>query len=646
MAGGAGGNLVPHQLPDGRVIMVPGYLAGPAAPGAGGGMADASAADPMAAAEHMQSLQADPQAQQVASIRSALAPKAPAPMANAHPSAPTGPSWMPRGEAKPGGGSGSVDPSTLAEPGGNRAPANGGGEKPGEWNPLVRQVFNEGGRGGGGGPRRTGRREETSVTAERLPGKELLPELRWNMGLEARPDLGMELDPDAEQPTWGNADPVMRKRRTSLEYGSEAAGKGARLAYEQQVNQEQRKLNAEREVLAQQSQALDDNLSQVAERRTRIAKLQETADQRMEEAKSFEPRTREQVWQEKGPAAQVMGILAMALGGYVQGLGRSGGRNPGLDIVNKVIDDAVEGDRYKAEKRMKVGAAAKSDYEKALAMYGDPEAAMLEAKQRKLASTMGMLQNQLASRGLDEQAKMRGEQLYAAAEQQYLQNAQQLYDQLNGVVVKESINYKPEMVGGGGGGMTLQQRLKNAAEATKNINVIEGKEQNPHQRSVEGDKLNDINGAMEAIDAADAVARDLRALGASSDIDDPLSGPIDAIARAVGTGGTGRRTRQSLEANTSRLARGIQQSLGKSDNDAKLADQMAVGDGSAASRIAAAQTARAQGLGRLQTAMAGMTPQQRQAFLDGLPPERRAMVQEAASAVARSRRAGSEKVVE
>ena len=631
----AGGALVPHVLPDGRTIMVPASMA---TPSGGGMLAMPDVAKPNAPDMRVAgpggiwgAPAPPPISQMVEPLKKATGWRDPTTVAMPPPGTPTVANPKPEAPA-----AATVDPSPLAEPGGNRSPANGGGEKPGEWNPLARQVFND---RGGGKPRRTGRREETSVTAERLPGKELLPELKWAMGLEQRPQ---ELDPD--QPFVAD-DPQYRGIQTGVTMGAERAGKGAKLAYEQQVNQEQQRLNAEREVLAQQSQALDDNLSQVAERRTRIAKLQETADQRMEEARSFEPRTREQVWQEKGPAAQVMGILAMALGGYVQGLGRSGGRNPGLDIVNKVIDDAVEGDRYKAERRMKVGAAAKSDYEKALAMYGDPEAAMLEAKQRKLASTMGMLQNQLASRGLDEQAKMRGEQLYAAAEQQYLQNAQQLYDQLNGVVVKESINYKPEMAGGGGGGMTLQQRLKNAAEATKNINIIEGKEQNPHQRSVEGDKLNDINGAMEAIDAADAVTRDLRALGADSDIDDPLSGPIDSIAGVIGTGGTGRRTRQSLEANTSRLARGIQQSLGKSDNDAKLADQMAVGDGSAASRIGAAKTARAQALGKLQTAMAGMTPQQRQSFMDGLPPERRAMVQEAASAIARTKRAVSAEVV-
>ena len=656
----AASGLVPFEVSPGRTIMVPDYLApkgpGPlampsvAAPAPGSdmrmaGLADTSGADPMEAAARMQGLQPSAEQRQVADIRGALTPRAPSlPGSNEHKSAPSGPSWMPRGESKRAPGA--VDPSTLAAPssGATAAPE---GQSEGEWNPLVRQVFNEGGRGGGGGPRRTGRREETSVTAERLPGKELLPELRWAQGLETRPDLGMELDPDADQPTWGNADPVMRARKTGLERGSEAAGKSARLEYERQVNQEHARLNAEREGLAQQSQALDDNLSQIAKRRERIAALQDTADKRMEEAKSFEPRTRDQVWEEKGPAAQVMGILAMALGGYVQGLGRSGGRNPGLDMVNKVIDDAVEGDRYKAEKRVKVGQAARNDYEKALALYGDPEAAMLEAKNRKLANVMGMTQNMLADRGLDEVSKQRGEQMYAAAQQQYLQNAQQLYDQLNGVVVKESINYKPEMAGGGGGGMTLSQRLKQAAEATKNINVIEGKEgANPHQRSIEGDKLNDLNGALEAIDAADSVARDVKTLGVdTSDFDDPLSGPIDSIAGVVGTGGTGRRSRQSLQANTSRLARGIQQSLGKSDNDAKLADQMAVGDGSGLGRLRAAETARAQGLGRLQTAMAGMTPGQRQSFLEGLPPERRAMVQEAASAVARTKRASSEKVV-
>jgi hypothetical protein len=220
-------------------------------------------------------------------------------------------------------------------------------------------------------------------------------------------------------------------------------------------------------------------------------------------------------------------------------------------------------------------------------------------------------------------------------------------DMLTGHAVKEEISYKQGApTGGGGAPPSTLKALEEAARAKTAIGKISG-EPDSQGREVQGEKLGDVNAAMETLEAADAISRDIKGLGAeSSDIDDPLSGPIDAAARLIGTGGSGRRTRQSLESNTQRLARGIQQSLGKSDNDAKLADQMAIGDGSGVSRLRQAETARRAALGRIQTAVAGMTPQQRQTFLRGLTPERRTQVNEALSATAQPVRAASETVVE
>jgi hypothetical protein len=73
---------------------------------------------------------------------------------------------------------------------------------------------------------------------------------------------------------------------------------------------------------------------------------------------------------------------------------------------------------------------------------------------------------------------------------------------------------------------------------------------------------------------------------------------------------------------------------------------MAIGDGSGVSRLRQAETARRAALGRIQTAVAGMTPQQRQTFLRGLTPERRTQVNEALSATAQPVRAASETAVE
>jgi hypothetical protein len=299
------------------------------------------------------------------------------------------------------------------------------------------------------------------IKQERTPGQRLLPEQEWRMGLSERPSELYEVDPDAEQPTWGADEPVMREKLTPLEKGAKSAGLGALSEHMRQERQRQAWDVAQRDMLVKQSELVDEQLTTIAQRRDKIAKLQEVADKRMQEAESFEPRMREQVWQDKGPIGMVMGLIAIALGGAQGGL-LGTGKNAGWDMVNKAIDDAVEGDRYKAERRRKIGLDAKGDYEKALALYGDTDMALLETKNRKLASTMTMLQQHLQSKGLDETSKMRGQQLLAAAEEQYFTGKQHLLDQITGKVTKEEATLKPygqvlqsatpKPTGGGGGG--------------------------------------------------------------------------------------------------------------------------------------------------------------------------------------------------
>jgi len=633
----AAGSLVPVEVAPGKTIMVPDYLAPkdtglsmPQAPAPEGPDLRQASNGPIFGAPAP-----PPASETLQSVKKITGWHDPTEYGK--------PATTPTPQSKPEAAH--VDPATLARPQQQPAqtqPQQAGGTDDG-MDPLVRRVFNERLRGGAGGGGRAPGLVVGTQQITREPGKEFLPEYAWAHGLAQRPDLGRELDPNAEQPTWGNAEPVYRPVKTSIERGSESAGKTAQAEYMRQVNDELQLGAAKRQQLLGESQAIDAQLDTIAQRRDRIAKLQNVADQRMQEAENFEPKTREQVWEQKGPLAQVMGIIAMALGGYVQGLGRTGGRNPGWDMVNKVLDDSVAEERAKYERKQKIGLNARRDWENAVQFYGDLDLAALDNKTRKLANVMAMTQQQLSDRSLDANAQARAQQMYAAAQEAYLAAKQQLFDQINGKVVKEETTLKPGAVGGGGS--STLKALQDAASAKKALSTIEGKDQSGPTRAVEGDKLNDVNSALETLNAADAIDHDLDTLGADSDIDDPLSGPLDTAARIVGMGGAGRQARQSLARNTQRLARGIQQPLGKSDNDAKLADQMAAGEGDAKSRRAAANIARQQALGRIQTAMAGMTPPQREAFLNGLPPERRAQVEAAGSAVAQPRRATSERAV-
>lgn len=640
--------LVSHKLPSGQTILVPEYL-----------VPKGAAAPQAPAAAPVPSGQPDPN-EQPAFARWALdrmgEPLVPKPRKEEPPPVVES-AGMPDFAQKavkslappvrdPEKQSSGVNPSTLVR-GSRQAPAkpSDGDDSGTGMDPLVRQVFNEGPRGGGGSGKSPGM-VTGSIKEERQPGRELLPEQLWAAGLAERPRELYEVDPTVPQSTIGTAEPVMREKLTAVEQGARSYGERGVREFERQVADQQQQALAQKNALVQQSEQMDNQLATIAQRRERIAKLQDVADQRTREAESIEPRTREQIWESKGSFAQIMGAISMALGGYTQGLGRNGGHNPGAEMINKFLDSAVDDERNKHERRQKIGLNAKSDLDKAMAVYGDIDLAAVDVKNRKIANVMALTQNMLAERGLDAGAKDRGSQLLAQLQAQYMEGIRQQQDMLTGHVIKQEVNYKPGAPTGGGGGLDTLARIERAARAKKGLDTISGASAGP-TRSIEGDKLNDVNAAMESLDAADAVDRDVKALGAdSSDIDDPLSGPLDAVARVVGTGGDGRRRRQSLDSNTKRLARGIQQSLGKSDNDAKLADEMAIGDGSGVSRIRAAETARRQALGRIQTATAGMTPAQREAFLAGLPAERREQVRGAMGAVASPRRAASEEASE
>jgi hypothetical protein len=490
----AAGQLVPHQLPDGRTVMVPDYLL-PMQPGLAMPAAPAPAAGPDLRIADNRPAPKSPPMQAWDWVNKKLAPKPGQPAqardfvspslaqaaggSYAHPGTKDEPDFV-AAPAKPPEPKkhDTADQSELAK--GRKKPeqAQGNGSDPnGGMDPLVRQVFNEGQRGGGG-PRRPGALEVGTVKVERTPGRDLLPEQRWALGVEERPGFGDELDPDAEQPTWGNADPVTRKRQTPIERGTEQQGTFARQEFERQEQYRQEFSLAQKAALLEQSNQLDEQLAGVAERRKRVAALQETAEQRMSEAESMEPRTRGQIWEDKGNLARGMAMLAAVLSGAAAGLqGKTG--SPAWDSIEKGIDEDVQADRYKAERRMKMGLEAKNDFERAVTLYGDLDVATLEVKQRKTANMMATLQQQLSDRSLDESAKMRGVQVYEAAKAGYMERQQQLYEMMTGVATKEEVNYKQGAPTGGGGGLDTLARIERAARAKKGLDVISGEADKP-----------------------------------------------------------------------------------------------------------------------------------------------------------------------
>ena len=640
------GGLVPHQLPDGRVIQVPDYLVpqGMRLPDATAPV-EVSAPDlrvagpgggPMAQwGNEIPTFEATApvgQIDQVANIRNALSPKGPTEHATKQ--EPSKFKTLGLGKSP---ASNKADPASLDIPG--RAPAqqtpSGGGP---EMDPLLRRVFNEGGRGG---PARPAGLQASQVVEERQPGKEMLPELKWRYGLEERPDFGQELDPTAEQPTWGDGAPITRARKTGLERGADQAGAAGQQVFQREELMRQQQAVAQKDALLQQSEALDGHLQAIAEKRSQVAQLQALAEQRAQDAASVEPRTRAQIWADKGQFAQGLGILGMVFSAAAQGL--RGGPNAATEILNKWIGDAVEDDRYRYERAEKLGINAKNDFQRAMAAYGDLDLATLDVRQRKTASTLALAQQMLADKALDDTAKQRGAVMVQQLQEQYLQQAQALQDMVADKVLKQQVTLKPVATGGGGPVYDTLQRIERTARAKKGMDTITGADDRKDPtHEIQGEKLDQISAALNTLDAADTITRELNTLGNDSDWDDPASGPIDRAAEVLGTGTKSRQSRQSLARATQKLARGLQQSLGKSDNDAKLADQMAIADGSGKGRRAAAEQAKRESIGRLQTMIAGLTPNQQQSLWKSLPESRRAQLQDAFTAVSGTRRSKNE----
>ena len=350
----------------------------------------------------------------------------------------------------------------------------------------------------------------------------------------------------------------------------------------------------------------------------------------------------EDYWQSRGMMANVATGISIALGSALQGL--RGGSNPGLEMSNQQIDRWVTEQREAYQRKQGQVADADNQYARLVQHFGSENVA--EAKLRLQAWTVrdSMLKAYAERMGTPNAL----EAYNAAMLQNEAQRAQVIAAASQGAEVE--IEQKLAMQGGGGGRPKgVLDMLRAGAEARKLRDTIAGGEQQPSfQRELQNEKVEGITGALEAIEAADEVQHSLRQLGADkSDLDDPLSGAWDStIGKIPGT--ESRKTKQRLEQQTALLARGIQQSLGKSDNDARLADEMAAGGGSGMQRFSAAATAKQRALGRLQNIVASLTPQQQQSLIQSLrsnSPERAQQVEQAIGAVATPQLAPSEQAV-
>lgn len=522
------------------------------------------------------------QNEQVADIRAQLAPP---PASNSHATPPPEPSWMPTGKGIPPQRP-QVNPSELARPGsGPQSEPASQAQGDGTNDPLVRQAMAEAmrGGGGGGGPRGLGVAGETrKYQTFENPG-------------------GDPTKLAAAQEALGASD----------KYGEELA-KSLNLRHQQAYDAQQEEFAARSGQLAAQQQRFE-------QQQAALQDYSAKRDAALQEAQQLKTPEMEDYWKSKGTFANVLTGLSIALGGALQGL--NGGENPGLVMSNQAIDRWVASQREEYQRAQGKVDRMDNQYARMVDRFGSENLAEGHLREQAWTVRDGLLKNYAEKIGTPSalenynQAMLGEEARRAALQAQNSQGAQ------------VDIEQKLSMQGGGGGGKPkgVLDMLRAGAEAKTLRDKIAGDGNEPG-RAIESGKTETITGAINSIDAADEIEKHVKNLGyADSDTDDPLSGPVDYVTKNI-PGTQTKHTAQDLERATQNFARGLQQSLGKSDNDAKLADQMAAGGGSGRQRLQAAQTGKKRATSLIQDTLAGMTPDQRRAFIKALPEDRRQRV--------------------
>jgi hypothetical protein len=507
-----------------------------------------------------------------------------------------------RGAAdKPARSAGAIDPSELAT-GPAEQPQISGGQG-GGMDTAVEQVFREAlSRGrGGGGPARLG---VTSQTAKFFQPGEVPQEVSEEAegARLAREGFDLELADRTD----------MRRQQIYEARQAEAAYRMAQIEVERTRQAEQQRM-----------------LDEYAVKR----------DAMLEEAAQIKAPDMADYWGGKSDVAKMMTALSIAIGGALQGL--RGGPNPGLEMSNQAIDRWLLTKREEYNHAKDRADFADNQYAKMVQRFGSENLATANLREQAYAVRDAMLLDYAQEMG-SPPAVEAAQAMLLAEQQKRAEGKAAAY-----AAAGQEIEQKLSLTGGGGGGSPrLLKALGDAAQAKKYLDEINGTGQAQPTREVQTEKVETVTGSLDALTAAEAVERHLDKLGYSDrDADDPTSGLLDRAANAI-PGTDTRRTVQDLEQDTFNLARGAQLSLGKSDNDARLAEQWASGGGgSGRERKRAAQSIKKKSLGKIQDTLSSLTPAQRAAFINSLPPERQQQLKEALGGVARPTAAASERAV-
>ena len=286
-----------------------------------------------------------------------------------------------------------------------------------------------------------------------------------------------------------------------------------------------------------------------------LESLQRAYHDRMAEVPQIDPG---KFYRDQGVLGTIMSAIFVGLGAQSQAL-LGHGPNTAKEIEDAAIEREMQAQKSAVEVALARGETARNEWADALQMYGSPELADKEFRARAAAVNDKMAHAYALRSGVPEiqQAydRWHAEHQVARAEQDAG------FDQAAQAHVVETSQFQPaHTVGGGGGPVDPVTAAERSARLAKALRYVDQGDQPTGRAAM----------AQQSRQQAQAAAK-ARLDARLHNIDE-----AERLGNVHGSSVPG--TPQYIEAESARqrVARDIQQDLGKSDNDAALADQIAV----------------------------------------------------------------------
>ena len=308
--------------------------------------------------------------------------------------------------------------------------------------------------------------------------------------------------------------------------------------------------------------------------------------------------------------------LSAALGALGAGLART--PNFAMEFINARIADDVRS--QEAEINVK-GRDADNQLAGLTRALGDLKLAKTSYRQLKLEEASYEAQRvagQFKGQQIANNALMVAEQSAAAGALE----SEKRVREFNEHVFKEKLYFRQGSAGTRGGFTRPQlggvQAVKNLV-TEKTDKELARAEARAELHPVESGRTEKISAFAAGIDSALRITQQLEKRGVTDDVyDDPQAGPLDRLS--------GMEDNADLRRDTTRLASGYQAARGKSDKDAELAEQDAIGSGSGRDRYKSAQAAVESFAHKAREELVTLPPNKQQELLAGMSPEARAAI--------------------